>query len=487
MKLLPKLALALLAGVFLVVAAFTSLRVHSEIRLFDKDVRRDQRLIASTAAALARSLTREEALRVADRVDASREDVKVRFVSLGVAPPPGLRALIEPPGGRVLQPGAWIQLVQRLEPSGPEYLLTYAGAPVLDDPHGAIELAESLAARSTYISQGVWSVVISGFALLAVCFLIVASIGARMVGQPVAELTSAVRRISAGEFDVLQNIDRSDEFGELARALRSMSMALATARERTKQEADARIRAAEQVQHAERLATLGKLASVLAHEIGTPLNVIAGHAKMLATGRVRGDAASESSSEIVIQCERMTQIVRRILDYARRRRPRRIRVRAKDVVMQSRDLLASLAAERNVLVRFQATETEDALFADPDQIRQAVTNLLINAIHASRAGSEVELTVGRGTRDGRGFVVITVQDQGAGIGPAERTRIFEPFFTTKQPGEGTGLGLSVVSDIVQEHEGLIDWYSEEGKGSTFHIFLPDGHEGRSDGDSRPSH
>ena len=152
-------------------------------------------------------------------------------------------------------------------------------------------------------------------------------IGARVVGKPVSQLIHATRRIGEGDFNVLDAIHRRDEFGELADALRSMSREIEAERLRTRREVEARIQALEQLRHAERLTTLGQLASVLAHEIGTPLNVIAGHGKLIAGGRLTTEGVSESATAIGEQSERITRIVRRILDYARRRPARRVDAR----------------------------------------------------------------------------------------------------------------------------------------------------------------
>ena len=480
MKLVPKLAIALLAGVFVVVAAFTAFRVRNEIATFDADVRRDQRIVGLTAAAaLAKTRTREDAIRLARRVDATREHIRIRFVSFAPTPDPTLAPLVHRNPSDVLAPGAWVQLVSKISDSSSDadHLITYVGAPVVDETLGAIQLDQSLAPRGTYIMRGVWSVLTSTVTMLLVCGVIVALIGAKVVGQPVSELISAARRIGEGNFAVLGPVNRADEFGELARALRSMSGDLAAARERMEAEAEARIRALEQLRHAERLATLGQLASVLAHEIGTPLNVIAGHSKMIATGRLQGSGAQESASAIGTQCDRMTGIVRRILDYARRRPPRRTQIDAAVVMRQACELLSGLAQQRQVSLSFEAPEGDMRLFADPDQLQQAITNLVLNAIQASAPGQQITLRA-HTTTDAHelstsdSFVVFTVEDHGQGISEEARSRIFEPFFTTKPPGEGTGLGLSVVRDIVQEHGGVVEVSSHVGEGATFSLHLP---------------
>jgi two-component system, NtrC family, sensor kinase len=478
-KLVPKLALALFLGVFVVIFAFTALRVNREIQLFDEGVRRDQRIVGLTAgAALAKTRTREDAVRLARRVDASRETIRVRFVSLAADPPPALKPLVRLEAGATPAPGQWKQVVKPRD-SGEEsadLLVTYVGAPVIDEALGAVELAQPLASRAEHAWRGVWSALASSLAMLAVGGLTVVLIGARVVGKPVSQLINATRRIGEGDFNVLETIRRRDEFGELADALRSMSREIEAERLRTQREAEARIQALEQLRHAERLTTLGQLASVLAHEIGTPLNVIAGHGKLIAGGRLSAAGVSESAGAIGEQSERITRIVRRILDYARRRPARRTALEPVDVIRRACALLRGLAAERDVSLEIEEASSNLTLHADPDQLQQAITNLVLNAIHASPAGEQVRVVLANTQRPGDGserdFVTISVHDAGSGAPEDVRARLFEPFFTTKPPGEGTGLGLSVVKDIVEEHGGFVEVAWGAGGGSVFSVYLP---------------
>ncbi|MDQ2644075.1 MAG: HAMP domain-containing histidine kinase [Myxococcota bacterium] len=471
MRVVPKLALALFAGVFVVVAVFTAMRVRSEILLFDQDVRRDQRIVGVTAgAALAKTRMREDAVRLARRVDASREFMRVRFVSLGPSPDKDLTPLVAV--GRLPARGEWKQIVKPREVGGSaDLLLTYVGAPVVDEPYGAIELSQPLASRAEYIWRGIWTWLASSLAMVLVGGLTVALIGAKVVGQPVSQLIHATRQIAEGNRDVLQTIRRRDEFGELADALRSMSREIDAERSRTKSEAEARIRASEQLRHAERLTTLGKLASVLAHEIGTPLNVIAGHGKLIATGKMTAEAIAESASVIGEQSDRITRIVRRILDYARRRPARRTRLDAADAVRQAGALLRGLAEQRQVSLVLPERGGELMLDADPDQLQQAITNLALNAIQVSPPRAVVRITLSE-IRGAENWVTISVHDAGPGIDSEVRERIFEPFFTTKPPGEGTGLGLTVVKDIVEEHGGFAEVVAGPAGGSVFTLCLP---------------
>jgi len=477
-KLVPKLALALFAGVVVVVAGLTAWQIRREIDLFDEDVRRDQRIVGITAgASLSSRRTREDATRLARRVDESRETIRVRYVSLAPEVPNALRPLVPVRLADLPKPGSWHQLVKsKAQGEKADKLVTYVNAPVVDDALGAIELVQPLASRAEYAWRGVWSALASSMAMLMVGGLAMTLIGARLVGQPVSELIAAARRIGKGDFDVFPSISRQDEFGELARAVRAMGLGLSEERQRTREQVEARIQALEQLRHAERLTTLGKLASVLAHEIGTPLNVIAGHAKLVAGGKLEGGDARDSATEIGAQCGRITSIVRRVLDYARRRPPKRALVRAADLVGQTGALLKGFATQNDVRLVYEAAADDVDLEADPDQLQQTLINVVMNAIQATPPGGSVTLGIEASERaiEGRPieFVVFRVADTGDGIDDVTRARIFEPFFTTKPPGEGTGLGLSVARDIVEEHGGTIEVSSARGHGSSFRIHLP---------------
>jgi two-component system, NtrC family, sensor kinase len=478
-KLVPKLALALFVGIFVVVFAFTAFRVNSEIRLFDQAVRRDQRIVGLTAgAALAKTRTREDAIRLARRVDASSETIRVRFVSLAVDSTPPLRPMVPLATAEAPAPGEWKQFVKARDTGkeSADVLVTYVGAPVVDELHGALELAQPLASRADHVWRGVWSALASSLAMLMVGGVTVGWIGARVVGTPVSQLINATRRIGEGDFNALETIRRKDEFGELADALRSMSRELDAERLRTRHEVEARIQALEQLRHAERLTTLGQLASVLAHEIGTPLNVIAGHGKLIAGGRLARDGISESAAVIGEQSDRITRIVRRVLDYARRRPARRVSLDPADVTHRACALVQPLAAKRDVALEIVEADRQVMLHADPDQLQQALTNLVLNAIHASAQNDVVRVVlanVTRATGEGeRDFVMVSVQDAGGGVPEDIRAKIFEPFFTTKPAGEGTGLGLSVVKDIIEEHGGFVEVSPAERGGSVFAVYLP---------------
>jgi two-component system NtrC family sensor kinase len=482
MKLANKLALALLGGVLLVVAAFATWRIHREVTLLDLDVLRDHRLLSLTAAAAVMNEgSRNEAIELVRRIDASRENVTFRYVSFSPEAPPALRpALPEAlPGPR--KAGTPVQVFEELPSTRGDglerHLVTYVPAPVADDHDGAIQLVESMAPRASYVRESVLTILASSVLMALVCSAIVTSIGSRIVGRPVSQLIVAAREIGAGNFGGVPTLERKDELGELSRALRQMSERLRAEQERTRQEAEARLRASEQLRHAERLATLGQLASVLAHEIGTPLNVIAGHAKMIATRRLSAEASEESARAIGAQCERMTKIVRRILDYARRKPGRPERFDLSELAQASCELLEPLAESQGVGLSCASVGAE-YISADPNQLQQVITNVTLNAIQASREGGVVrvyaESTLAQPPNATHEVpcVLLRVIDQGAGMPADVAARVFEPFFTTKPPGQGTGLGLSIAKEIVEEHGGWMVLDTREGKGTRLHLYFP---------------
>ena len=139
-------------------------------------------------------------------------------------------------------------------------------------------------------------------------------------------------------------------------------------------------------------------------------------------------------------------------------------------------MLRSLADDKGVQIRLEERASDAQLFADSDQLQQALTNIVLNAIHASPSHETVEITIDAVERSVHGeqvpFVLFVVRDAGAGIEDSIAERIFEPFFTTKAPGHGTGLGLSIARDIVQEHGGFIELASAPGNGTAFNVYLP---------------
>jgi signal transduction histidine kinase len=265
----------------------------------------------------------------------------------------------------------------------------------------------------------------------------------------------------------------------LAREMNGMAAELERAR-RALEELDAeRVTALEQLRHADRLRTVGQLASALAHELGTPLNVVSGHARLIEQDGAANSSICESTRTIIEQASRMASIIRDLLGFARKRVPQVAVQDLTALAQQAARTLQPLAQRHRVDIR---VENDDGIRAraDAQQILQALTNLLNNAMQAMPKGGVVRVCIeardmqpptGVHAPSGR-YASIAVIDTGVGIEDVDLPHLFEPFFTRKSEGEGTGLGLSVVEGIAKEHKGWVDVHSTRGEGSTFEIFLP---------------
>ena len=230
--------------------------------------------------------------------------------------------------------------------------------------------------------------------------------------------------------------------------------------------------AQEEARRSERLAALGQLTAGLAHEIRNPLAVIKGSAETLTRRLQSADPlTTELAGYISSEVNRLNTIVTRFLNFARplklERRPTQI------IPLLDRSL--KVASERwpegKVEVIRQYAENLPEMIVDPDLCEQAFVNLVLNAYEAMiETGGRLTLSVATANSDGRRGVEVGVEDTGPGVPPELREQIFNPFFTTKK--EGVGLGLSLVSKIVDDHRGWIRILSEPGKGACFRVFLP---------------
>lgn len=232
------------------------------------------------------------------------------------------------------------------------------------------------------------------------------------------------------------------------------------------------------LRHVARLETVGQLAAGFAHELGTPLNVILGRARMITRGRVKDDAAVECAEIIVQQAMRMTDLVRALLTFARSRPSPTGRVELHRLVEQVRDLMQPMAHKKHIGLECMTTPL--TVVGDTADLQQVVANVVMNAVDAMpRRGGVVRLSlvshVGPHPETGAEgqWHGVTVIDRGPGVPPELRQRVFDPFFTTKDVGEGTGLGLSVAYGIVRDHGGWIAIEdAEPGPGAAITVWLP---------------
>jgi PAS domain S-box-containing protein len=234
----------------------------------------------------------------------------------------------------------------------------------------------------------------------------------------------------------------------------------------------ARARLDRQLIRSEKLAMVGSLAAGLAHEIGTPLNVISAAAEFLLPDA--GADARRELSGIVAETERISRLVRDLLSFARAGPSGRTGVALDGAVSRVLSLLRITLEKRRVQVAIELAPGLPPVVAEPDGLHQVLLNLLVNAGQAVREGGQVVVTTRAAELDGERAVALEVHDDGPGIAPELRERIFDPFFTTR--AEGTGLGLAVCARIVAEHGGDLRVGQGPLGGASFTVLLPVGEE-----------
>ncbi len=483
MRLVPRLTLYLLVPIGLVFALDTALNLRADLALLDADTRRDTGLLARELAIAVGEVWQESgeqaASRLAERWDELTAGVEGRLVFLDAPPGAPDAPEVAIAASRF---GASDRPVQvRSLRGGEPRLFTYMR---IDAPGGrpaALEVSEPLRFEETHVAERIPPKLATAAIMVLLCGIVAWWVGQRVVGRPVEQLIAKAQRIGAGDFTGPLRIPGHGELAALAGALDRTAEMLAESGRRLAAESDARIEALEQLRHADRLTTVGKLAAGIAHELGTPLNVVSGRAQMMATGETEGPEDVLHSARVIReQAERMAQIVRQLLDFARLRTGER---KATEVGRLARDaigLLSSFAGRHGVRLIGLPADEQLTVRADADQIQQALTNLIVNAVQASPRGSEVAVRVfarrcdaaDGSARAATRYAAIEVADEGTGISAEQMPTIFDPFFTTKPAGEGTGLGLSVVLGIVEEHGGRVEVASEPGRGSRFTLLLP---------------
>jgi two-component system sensor histidine kinase PilS (NtrC family) len=226
------------------------------------------------------------------------------------------------------------------------------------------------------------------------------------------------------------------------------------------------------VRQSEKMAAVGEMAAGIAHEFRNPLAAISGSAQLLEQ-RLRDQPAQEKLLRIISrECDRLEAAVRNFLLFSRPARPRQEWLQLKEMIHESASLLGKTPTwgSRHRLELDFPDQTR--VWADRDQLKQILLNLLSNACQAMPDGGTISCNASPAWRDGQQMLLIRLRDNGPGLDPAIRRKIFDPYFTTRQ--DGTGLGLAIVHPIISGHGGSISVESSRGQGTLFVIQLPNG-------------
>lgn len=476
MRLATKLMLVFFLAIAVVTGVYGYLAVKREEQLFAARAEAEVRRIAATIEPSLRGMWRtqgpERVVALLQQMPLEGYNVRVRWVWFDAprTDPFGPMTSWE----RRSQPA---QLVE-IRNDGVGNLYAYWPLDFDTARRGGLEFAYPLTQLQEARREAIVETLRLLLALFSVSALTVVFAGVTMVGSPLRQLIEKTRQIAEGNLQDPLQLNTGDELSELAASLNALCTKLAESEEQVRQETSARITALEQLRHADRLQTVGRLASGIAHELGTPLNVISGRAGLIADNQLPPERVIESASTIKHETERMTKIIRQLLDYARRGEPQRTQVEVGSIAEQTIELLTPLAGDSQVTLQLRRSEASAAAEVDVAQIQQVLINVLMNAIQASESGSSVEVSVEPINVESAAdiqpelWIQVVVSDQGEGISKEDQRHIFDPFFTTKEVGEGTGLGLSIAHRILEEHGGRIEVDSEPGQGTQFRILLP---------------
>jgi two-component system NtrC family sensor kinase len=310
----------------------------------------------------------------------------------------------------------------------------------------------------------------------------------RVVGEPIKALKSGTERLSQGDLGYQLQVQSHDEVGDLANSFNGMSLQLRSANEeivawartledRVDQKTRELKRAHDHMLHVEKMASIGKMAAVVAHEINNPLSGILTYAKLLRKWLDRGETEGDKHEEamqclelIAVESRRCGDLVKNLLTFSRTA-PMNVETTDLNAVMDRSVRLVQHQLELNgVQLQIDLANDLPRVQCDPAQIEQVVLALVMNAIDAMPRGGNLWLRTRM--NESRDEVEIQVRDDGIGIPADILPQLFEPFLTTKESGHGVGLGLAISRGIIERHNGHIEVQSEAGKGTTFTITLP---------------
>ena len=370
---------------------------------------------------------------------------------------------------RVLQTGAAVEFVRTIEDR--KFFSIILPLRLNDEKRGAVEIIKPLALIEDDIAQARLRQLTTTLLLLAMIFLVVYLVLRRSLLRPVRSLLDAAQAVGRGRFDYRVKVSNAnDELALLAAEFNRMADNLTQQRRTAEIEAENRLNLEKQLRHSESLATVGKLAAGVAHELGAPLNVIDARAEQILNKPDAPPEKLERNLQIIrANAARITRIVRELLNLARPFNLRFANVKIDDLIKSALEQFENAAENGEIKIEYEKLACETFISADRDFMLQVLTNIFQNAVQAMN-GAGV-LRIGCETAE-NGFAAVRISDTGGGIASEHLEKIFDPFYTTKDIGQGTGLGLAVSSRIVEEHGGRIEAVNNSDGGATFTIFLP---------------
>jgi signal transduction histidine kinase len=342
---------------------------------------------------------------------------------------------------------------------------------------GGVCIVQHTSYMEREIEKAKWSIFVTMFLLIAGTVILILLGTRKWISRPISKLISGIGDMAKGNLDTRIDSKGKDELSELARSFNQMAADLQRAQGSIMKEAEARLELERGLRQSEKLAIIGQLASGLAHEIGTPLNILLGRTELMKKKLEDKEAIGKNLDIIANQVEKITRIIEQLLGFVRKKQPELMTVDIREILDTALDLLDHRIEKQQLMVVKDFQESLPPVTGDPDSLQQVFLNLIVNAVQATAGGgalrlcaapvclSKAEAPVCR-----KRYIEVRVEDSGVGMDEEVIRNIFNPFFTTKEAG--TGLGLMVTQGIVQDHEGWIEVESEVGRGSIFKVYLP---------------
>jgi two-component system NtrC family sensor kinase len=332
---------------------------------------------------------------------------------------------------------------------------------------GVLDITMSLAEVNHGMRTSQMRVLIFAIIAIATVSLMIYLLINSIVLKPVSQMVAATQHVAAGDLNYTVSLKKRDELGVLAKSFNAMTRQLSEAQR--------------QLYHSDKLASVGRLAAGVAHEINNPLTAVLTYSSYLHKRLTDRPEVTEDLEVIVRETKRCREIVKGLLDFARQSPPEKRPSDVNEIVRRAVRILQNQFALHHIELEQNLPSNLPPVSADANQMQQVLVNLFMNAgdaigekggrITVTTAAANADITKGNTLSSADRFVQIKVSDTGCGIPPGNVSKIFEPFFTTKGQ-KGNGLGLAMVWGIIEKHDGRITVESEPGKGTTFNILLP---------------
>jgi signal transduction histidine kinase len=288
------------------------------------------------------------------------------------------------------------------------------------------------------------------------------------ISTPIQRLEKITKKIATGDFSETMEVKGRDEITSLEISFNQMEERLKNALNSLEQTIKELREKQAQLVEAEKLASIGKFASGIAHEINNPLTSILTFSSLMLEKMPDNNPNHERLRMMVREAERARTIVRQLLSFAREEPINPVKINIKSPVAEITDSLIAQGVFKDIELILNISDKLPEIYADPGRIGQVVSNILLNAVHAITPPGKIEIS----TKVSGNFIELIFSDTGCGIPEENISKIFDPFFTTKDRTKGTGLGLAVSYGIIKKHGGDIEVQSTVGKGTTFIVRLP---------------